>query len=122
MAPSWSPARPHRTIYSTEPEEDRLIVKGGDGDDTIDASGLIAGPYGGTAGEIGLTIDGGNGYNTIIGSQGADTLLGGKDDDVVTGGPGNDTASLGGGHNLFVWNPGDGSDTIKGHAGYDTLD
>jgi Ca2+-binding RTX toxin-like protein len=109
------------TIFSIEPEQDRLIVKGGDGDDTIDASGLIASTHGGIAGEIGLTIDGGNGNNVITGSQGADTLLGGDDRDVVTGGPGNDTVSLGAGDDLFIWNPGDGSDTVRGHAGRDEL-
>ena len=30
-------------------------------------------------------------------------------------------ASLGAGDDLFVWNPGDGSDTVDGRAGVDTL-
>jgi Ca2+-binding RTX toxin-like protein len=103
------------SIVDTEPANDRLIVNGGGGNDTINASGL-------TAGAIGLTIDGGDGNNVIIGSQGADTLLGGDDNDVVTGGLGDDTASLGGGNDVFIWNPGDGSDTVRGHAGLDTLE
>ena len=34
---------------------------------------------------------------------------------------GNDTALLGAGNDTFVWNPGDGSDTVDGQAGSDTL-
>ena len=102
-------------IVDAEAAKDRLIVNGGDGDDTINASAL-------TAGAISLTIDGGDGNNVITGSQGADALLGGDDNDVVTGGPGDDTASLGGGDDVFIWHPGDGSDTVRGHAGLDTLE
>jgi Ca2+-binding RTX toxin-like protein len=93
---------------------DRLSVLAGDGNDTIDASGL-------PAGTIGLVIDGGAGNDTIIGSQGADTLFGGDGADVVTGGRGNDTAFLGAGGDEFIWNPGDGSDTVDGQGGIDTL-
>ena len=39
-----------------------------------------------------------------------------------TGGRGNDVALLGAGNDRFVWNPGDGSDTVEGQAGADTLD
>src|SRR5262249_54859781 len=41
--------------------------------------------------------------------------------DIVTGGRGNDTALLGNGNDTFIWNPGDGSDTVEGQAGTDTL-
>ena len=34
---------------------------------------------------------------------------------------GNDAAFLGGGDDTFVWNPGDGSDTVEGQAGTDTM-
>src|SRR5262249_58874665 len=30
-------------------------------------------------------------------------------------------ASLGAGNDTFIWNPGDGSDTVEGQAGFDTL-
>ena len=36
-------------------------------------------------------------------------------------GTGNDVALMGAGDDTFVWNPGDGSDTVEGQAGFDTL-
>ena len=65
---------------------------------TIDASNL-------GKGHIGLQIFGGAGDDVITGSDG---------DDFVNGGPGNDIARLGDGDDSFVWNPGDGSDTVDG--------
>ncbi len=70
---------------------------------------------------ISLTLDGGDGNDTITGGDGADQLIGGTGNDVVAGGRGNDTASLGDGDDTFVWNPGDGSDTVFGGTGSDTL-
>jgi Ca2+-binding RTX toxin-like protein len=101
-------------ISGTEAANDRLIVNGLGGNDTIDASTLAAGV-------IGLTIDGGAGNDTITGSQGADTLDGDDGNDKVTGGLGNDFADLGAGDDTFTWNPGDGSDTVLGGTGNDTL-
>src|SRR6185312_1871919 len=37
------------------------------------------------------------------------------------GGRGSDLALLGAGDDTFIWNPGDGSDTVEGQAGFDTL-
>ena len=39
----------------------------------------------------------------------------------MIGGRGNDMAFLGAGDDTFVWNPGDGSDTVEGQGGTDTL-
>ena len=39
----------------------------------------------------------------------------------MAGDTGNDVARLGDGDDQFVWNPGDGSDTVEGQAGTDTL-
>jgi len=93
------------TIAGAEAANDQLVVNGGAGNDTIDASKL-------TAGKINLTINGGAGDDTIIGSAGNDTVIGAQ---------GNDTALLGAGDDTFVWNPGDGSDIVEGQAGNDTL-
>jgi Ca2+-binding RTX toxin-like protein len=93
---------------------DSLTINGGAGNDTIDASAL-------PAGIVGLTIDGGAGNDTITGSTGDDVIFGGDGNDTVIGGRGNDVAFLGNGNDTFVWNPGDGSDTVEGQAGTDTL-
>ena len=93
------------TINDADPGNDSLVINGGTGNDTIDASRLHAG-------QINLTLNGGDGNDTIIGSAGNDLVIGGR---------GNDVASLGAGDDTFVWNPGDGSDTVDGGAGNDTL-
>jgi Ca2+-binding RTX toxin-like protein len=93
------------TVSGAESLNDSLVVNGGAGNDTIDASRL-------NAGQVGLTLNGGAGDDRIIGSAG---------NDVVNGGPGSDVALLGAGNDLFIWNPGDGSDIVEGQAGADTL-
>jgi Ca2+-binding RTX toxin-like protein len=84
---------------------DQLVINGGASDDLIDASGL-------PAAHISLTLNGGAGADMLIGSQG---------NDFVNGGTGDDVASLGAGNDVFVWNPGDGNDTVEGQAGLDGL-
>ena len=64
------------------------------------------------ANAIALTLNGGDGNDTLIGSPG---------DDLVNGGRGNDVALMGAGDDTFVWNPGDGSDTVEGQDGNDTM-
>ena len=86
-----------------------LVLHAGGGDDVITASNELASL-------ISLTLDGGDGNDTITGGDGADTLIGGNGNDVVAGGRGNDVASLGAGNDTFVWNPGDGSDVVEGGA------
>jgi hypothetical protein len=49
-------------------------------------------------------IDGTDGNDTIVGSSGDDILMGGKGDDSLSGGTGND---------VYVWNLGDGNDTVN---------
>jgi hypothetical protein len=86
---------------------DRLAIDALGGADTIDAGALAAGL-------LALVVNGGGGADSLVGSQGADTVSGGADDD---------RARLGSGDDVFVWNPGDGNDTVDGHAGTaDTLD
>ena len=89
------------TVDGAEPLNDSLVVNGGAGNDSIDASHLHAG-------QVSLTLNGGDGDDRIVGSAG---------NDVVNGGKGSDVAFLGAGNDVFVWNPGDGSDTVDGQAG-----
>jgi Ca2+-binding RTX toxin-like protein len=93
------------TISGVDPGTDSLVINGGAGNDTINASAL-------QVGQVNLTINGGDGNDTITGSAGNDTVVGGR---------GSDVASLGAGDDTFVWNPGDGSDAVDGGAGNDTL-
>ena len=102
------------SINGSEGANDTLVINTLGGNDKIDASGL-------TAGVTHLTIDAGDGNDTIIGSGGADVLIGGAGNDIITGGLGSDVAFMGDGDDTFVWNPGDGSDIVEGQGGDDRL-
>jgi Ca2+-binding RTX toxin-like protein len=93
---------------------EKLVVNLAGGNDTFSASGDLGSL-------ISLTVDGGAGNDTINGGNGADTLLGGDGNDRIDGNGGLDTAFLGAGDDVFVWDPGDGSDNVDGGAGSDEL-
>jgi Ca2+-binding RTX toxin-like protein len=93
---------------------ENLVVKGLGGDDAIQGQN-------GIASLTHLTIDGGDGNDTLGGGDGDDTLLGGNGNDTIDGNRGNDTAFGGGGNDTFVWDPGDGSDVLEGQAGTDAM-
>ena len=94
------------TLAGTEGALDSLTVNGLAGNDTINASGL-------KAGQVNLTINGGDGDDKITGSQGNDLVFGGRGQRRwPCSGPAT-TRSSG--------IPGDGSDTVDGQAGNDTL-
>jgi Ca2+-binding RTX toxin-like protein len=97
---------------------ENLTVAGAGGDDTIVAQNGLAG----LAGLTKLTINGGDGNDTLTGGDGNDTVIGGAGNDVVSGGRGNDTVLLGSGTDTFLWNPGDSSDTVEGGSGSDAID
>jgi Ca2+-binding RTX toxin-like protein len=95
---------------------DRLVggagagtVLGGNGNDTL---------FGGSGAG---TLDGGNGDDTLAGGSGAENLLGGNGNDSIDGNRGNDVALMGNGDDTFIWDPGDGSDTVEGQNGEDTM-
>ena len=92
-------------ISGNEASSDQLTVNALAGDDVVDASGL-------QANAIALTLNGGDGADILIGSQG---------DDLSTAAAATTSALLGAGDDTFVWNPGDGSDTVEGQAGFDTM-
>jgi Ca2+-binding RTX toxin-like protein len=93
------------TVAGADPGLDNLMINGGLGDDTIDASAV-------QAGALNLTLNGGAGNDILIGGAGDDQLIGGPGADTMFGGPGDDA---------FPWNPGDGSDLIEGQGGVDTM-
>lgn len=57
----------------------------------------------------------------INGTNNDETLIGGAAADTIDGNGGNDTALMGSGDDVFVWDPGDGSDIVEGESGQDTL-
>ena len=68
------------------------------------------------------TIDG-NGNSTQSGGNGDNLLTGGAGADTLSGGPGNDILDGGNGSDFYVFNAGDGADTIQdsGTIGTDTV-
>lgn len=93
---------------------ENLVLNANGGDDSFSATGNLAAL-------IKITVDGGEGNDTILGSNGNDSILGGNGNDFVDGQQGNDTALLGAGDDVFQWDPGDGNDTVEGQDGSDTL-
>ena len=102
----------------------RVELTGGEGNDTIDATGaktvkpktnvspIVVTPvnvliYGGKGNDY---VIGGIGNDTILGEGGNDTLLGGDGNDAISGGIGNDRID-----------GGNGNDTLLGDAGKDIL-
>jgi Ca2+-binding RTX toxin-like protein len=96
---------------------ENILVTAGAGSDTVtvDESGGLF-----TDTET-TTLDGGAGNDILNGGSGAERFLGGPGNDVVRGGRGSDLAFLDDGDDTFVWNPGDGNDTVEGQNGTDTL-
>jgi Ca2+-binding RTX toxin-like protein len=92
-------------VTNADPSLDQLTINALGGDDVVNASRLAANA-------VALTLNGGDGNDTLIGSAG---------NDLVNGGTGNDVAFMGAGDDTFVWNPGDGSDTVEGQAGNDKM-
>src|SRR3954447_23340640 len=89
-----------------------VSVTAGGGDDEVRIQGLPL---------DGITTDGGAGNDTLLGGPAADTLIGGAGNDLIDGNIGADVVSLGSGNDTFQWDPGDGSDTVTGDTGTDTL-
>jgi Ca2+-binding RTX toxin-like protein len=112
---------------------DTITFLMGDGDDTASASAqanpainfLVSGDAGNdtlTGSPNADVIGGGDGNDTILGLAGVDLMDGGIGDDTITGGPGSEPNQQGSdGNDTFIWNPGDGSDSLVGGTGADTM-
>ncbi|MFD0858216.1 Hint domain-containing protein [Roseovarius aquimarinus] len=123
-------------------DNDRDLVSGGAGNDTIltgDDADTIDGGAGDDSIDGGLDDDeiaGGDGADFILGGEGSDTLLGGAGDDTIFGGVNNPSATIpdatdpeldngddfidGGDGDDFIDGE-DDNDTILGGAGNDTI-
>ncbi len=83
------------------------VLRGGDGNDWL-------------AGEDQRTVSATttlSGNDTLWGGAGADTLIGGTGDDVLVSGSGADMLYGGSGADVYVYNVGDGSDTLIDDSG-----
>lgn len=87
-----------------------VTINGDDGDDNINA----------TATNLALSVQGGNGADTILGGSMIDTVDGGSGDDSIEGGGGND--SLAGGADNDTVKGGAGTDSIDGGTGQDSIE
>ena len=102
-----------------------IMVTGGDGLNRIDLTGVTTADFDAA---LTITVNGGDGGDTILGSEFADSLIGGNGADEITGAlendtlegsNGNDTLSGGVGDDSLLG--GDGADSIHGDAGNDTV-
>ena len=82
-------------LSGTELSYDQLRINTHEGDDGVDASGVMAGL-------MQLIVDGGADNDTLVGSEEIDALLGGLGDDVLIGGPGVDLLDGGLGNNVVI--------------------
>lgn len=89
--------------------QDVTSMQSSDGDDLINGTESADQISGGAGSD---TIFGFVGNDTIDAGGGADKVLGGDGDDLLIGGAGNDTLLGGAGNDTYVFNSGDGVDTV----------
>ena len=127
------------TVWDAQEFMERTVVRGTDGDDTVNGGGNINSIYSESEtfymGDGNDTVKAGNGNDTVYGETGDDSLYGGAGDDTLVGGDGNDTVYgengddtlIGGtgndyldggtGNDTYIFNMGDGQDTITDRYG-----
>lgn len=81
------------------------ILFGEDGDDIL------------SGGEGNDKIEGGEGNDFLLGNEGNDQISGNFGNDTIEGGIGNDTLFGGSGDDVFIYNIGDGNDTLRHERG-----
>jgi len=97
-------------------ETEHLVVNGGAGSDSFEPTtpGLVALTQ--------LTVNAGEGTDTLAGGDGADVLKGDQGNDTIIGGAGDDEIFGGEGNDKMLWSNGDESDHIDGGIGFDAID
>jgi Ca2+-binding RTX toxin-like protein len=99
----------------------QIVVTGGGGDNTVDLAPLTAATY---PALTQVSVDGGDGNDTITGGDGADILRGGPGNDTIDGNnnPAATVDSMFGdaGDDTLIWNPGKNDDLNEGGDGNDT--
>lgn len=109
--------------YTLSSNVETLFILGGSAGTGNGLDNLLFGAYS----QVGLTLDGGNGNDTIYGSSFHDNLIGGAGNDVIFGLGGGDVMSGGmGDDTYFVYsagdivheNPGEGFDTVYAAVPY----
>ena len=105
-----------KVIVAQGATSDAITIKGGKGNDTIDASaeGVLANAH-----QAGLDVNGNIGNDSILGGIGNDTIHGGRDNDVLVGNNGADFLFGDKGNDIIIG--GEGNDTIYGGDGEDTV-
>jgi Ca2+-binding RTX toxin-like protein len=93
-------------------------ISGGDGNDTLSGGSEVDTITGGAGDDV---INGDLHNDTLNGGEGADEIHGGQTNDTITGGPGDDELFGDGQDDTFIWNVGDGVDTVDGQGQHDTM-
>ena len=93
-------------------------LNGGAGNDSILGGANNDKLFGNTGND---SLKGGDGADTLSGGSGNDKLYGDKGNDSLWGGAGNDTLYGGTGDDIFIYKPGEGTDTIFDYAAGDML-
>ncbi|MGZ5125144.1 MAG: putative Ig domain-containing protein, partial [Burkholderiales bacterium] len=94
-------------------------LSGGDGNDKLSGDDGLDVIHGGAGND---ELFGQNGNDLLEGGAGNDSLEGGEGNDFLAGGPGTDTINPAAGHNIIVFNRGDGADTLNANrTASDTL-
>jgi len=98
----------------------KVIEAAGGGANTIDLSGVLKDANDPTVPTV--SVEAGDGNDTIKGSFYNDVLSGGAGDDRIDGFRGDDTMNGQSGSDTLVWNNGDGSDVMNAGEGSDTIE
>lgn len=127
--PDYSASLPYDLTDDLDPNpnNNRDLLFGGAGDDTIRGQDDADSLYGGIGNDV---LDGGIDDDLLAGGEGDDLLLGGHGLDTLDGGEGHDTLQGGQGDDLLfggstgddLLEGGEGNDTLNALSGADTLD